>query len=210
MFRALTILILFFSHVLFAQSHQVSSNVISTSLYQPFASVGGYTLAFERILDPGYSLNLAQFSYKLSATSISDTKKSKIASIGDAVFYDEDAFKYSGFLVVPEIKYYFTWDAPMGVYINIFGIYSDYLESYTDEKIDSFDDYEKTYNTLGRGIGTGFQFNIYKKLTLDIFGGYQISSISSKTKAFGEVDFTNNPKEKIDGLYMNAYLGINF
>ncbi|MEE3038074.1 MAG: hypothetical protein VX344_06620 [Bacteroidota bacterium] len=210
MFRALTILLVLTTIVTNAQTFKVSSNVISTSLYEPFAPVGGYTIAFERILDPGYSLNLAQFSYKLGLTMISDTKKGKIATIGDAVFYDEDAFRYSGFLIVPEIKYYFTWDAPMGVYINVFGSYSDYLETYTDEKVDSFDDYDKKYNTLGRGLGAGFQFNIYKNLTLDIVGGYNISNVSSKTKPIGEDEFIENPDIKEDGLYLNAFLGLNF
>ena len=52
-----------------SQTFRVSDNVLSTSLYQPFAQVGGYTLAFERMLDPGYSRNAAQFSYKVMRPS---------------------------------------------------------------------------------------------------------------------------------------------
>lgn len=211
MFRAFLVgIVVLISSYVNAQTFQVSSNVLSTSLYQPFASVGGYTLAFERILDPGYSLNLAQFSYKLNLTLISDSKKGRIASIGNTIFYDEDAYQYSGFMVVPELKYYITWDAPMGIYFNVFGIYNEYLETYTDEKLESFEDFEKKYNSLGRGVGAGFQFNVYKKLTLDIVGGYHNTEITSKTKNFGDVDFVDDPKENDDGLYINAYLGFNF
>lgn len=211
MFRAFLVgIVVLISAYANAQTLQVSSNVLSTSLYQPFASVGGYTLAFERILDPGYSLNLAQFSYKLNLTLISDRKKGRIASIGNTIFYDEDAYQYSGFMIVPELKYYITWDAPMGIYLNVFGIYNEYLETYTDEKLDSFDDFEKKYNGLGRGVGTGFQFNVYKKLTIDVVGGYHITDVTTQTKQFGEVDFVEDPKENEDGLYINVFLGFNF
>ena len=69
-----------------SQTFRVSDNVLSTSLYQPFAPVGGYTLAFERMLDPGYSRNAAQFSYKINATLLSDKKRRKLLISMDSPF----------------------------------------------------------------------------------------------------------------------------
>ena len=148
-----------------SQTFRVSDNVLSTSLYQPFAPVGGYTLAFERMLDPGYSRNAAQFSYKINATLLSDKKKAEIANIDGQPFYNPDAFRYNGFMFVPELKYYFTWDAPMGVYLNVFGTYSSYLESYTDEKVNSNGGYDKKISELGRGLGAGIQYIIFRNIT---------------------------------------------
>ena len=58
-----SILILFLLHSfsLLSQSYRIPTNVVSTSLFQPFAPISGYTISFERIIDPGYSINAAQF-----------------------------------------------------------------------------------------------------------------------------------------------------
>ena len=66
---------------LFSQSFRVPKNVVSTSLFQPFASISGYTISFERLIDPGYSLNAAQFSYKLNTTLISYNQKKSIQQL---------------------------------------------------------------------------------------------------------------------------------
>lgn len=204
------LLCVLFSVFSYAQTFKVSDNVLSTSLYQPFASVGGYSLAFERMLDPGYSRNAAQFSYKLNATLLSDKKKAEITNIDGQIFYDPDAFKYSGFMFVPEAKYYLTWDAPMGLYLNVFGTYSSYLETYTDEKENSNTGYDKKFTEIGRGVGAGIQFLIFKNLAMDIVGGYHLIDISSKTKPENSDEFTNNPDSKTDKLYINVFLGVNF
>ena len=70
---SILILFLIISTSLFSQSFRVTKNVVSTSLFQPFAPISGYTISFERLIDPGYSLNAAQFSYKLNTTLISLT-----------------------------------------------------------------------------------------------------------------------------------------
>ena len=129
---SILIFLLSLSYSLFSQSFRIPQNVVSTSLYQPFAPLGGYTISFERLIDPGYSLNAAQFSYKLNTTLISYNQKKEYATIDSQVFYDKEAYKFFGFTILPELRYYFTWDAPLGVYASVFGSYTDYSEIYSD------------------------------------------------------------------------------
>ena len=67
----LVLCILTFSCSVFSQTFKVSQNIISASVFQPITTEGGYTLSFERMIDPGYSRNIAQFSYKMNITLIS-------------------------------------------------------------------------------------------------------------------------------------------
>ena len=206
--------ILFFflvlSPSLFSQSFRVPKNVLSTSLYQPFAPEGGYTISYERMLDPGYSYNVAQFSYKMNFTLISSSDRRMVGQDSTQVFYDSDSYQYSGYFILPEFKYYFTWDAPMGIYISVFGSYSDYTKTYSDVRIGDIASYEKNFSKIGRGIGAGFQFNIFNDFCLDIVGGYHLQNVSSETKRFGSDEFLENPKERDEKLYLNLHFGINF
>lgn len=210
--KKISILIFLFSlsSSIYSQTFRVSKNVISTSLVQPFVPVGGYTIAYERMIDPGYSSNAAQFSYKLNATLISSTKKAKFTTVNSQIFYDEDAYQFSGYSILPELKYYFTWDAPMGVYFDLFGNYTSYSSIYTDIAISEVESEEKRFKKIGRGVGLGFQFKIFDNYTLDIIGGYHLQNINSETKGLGSDEFVENPKEKDEKLYFNAFLGINF
>ena len=74
---------------LFSQSHRVSKNVLSTSLFQSFAPEGGYTISYERMLDPGYSSNAAQFSYKMNFTLISSSDRRSVVKIAHKFFMIE-------------------------------------------------------------------------------------------------------------------------
>lgn len=203
------IFLLIITTSLFSQSFRVPKNVISTSLYQPFAPVGAYTISFERLIDPGYSLNAAQFSCKLNTTLISYNQKKEYTTIDSQVFYDKEAFQFFGFTILPELRYYFTWDAPFGVYVSIFGSYTDYSEIYSDINNESAS-YEKKYSIFGRGIGAGFQFKFFEYYTLDIIGGYHPQNINSKTKSFESEEFLENPLLEDEKLYLNLHLGINF
>ncbi len=203
------ILFLVLSSSLFSQSFRVPKNVVSTSLYQPFASEGGYTISFERIIDPGYSLNAAQFSYKLNTTIFSYNQKKEFTTINSQVFYNKEAYQFFGYSILPELRYYFTWDAPVGVYISIFGSYTDYSEIYSDINNEATN-YEKKYSIIGRGIGAGFQFKFFESYTLDIIGGYHPQNINSKTKFFESEEFIENPLLVEEKLYFNLHLGINF
>ena len=98
----------------------------------------------------------------------------------------------------------------MGIYINLFGSYTDYIKTYTDVRIGEASSYEKKYTKIGRGIGAGFQFKIFSDFTLDIVGGYHLQNVSTETKSYGSDEFLENPKEKDENLYLNVGFGINF
>ena len=49
----------------------------------------------------------------MNITLISKLRSQNIQRLDSQVFYDEDAYRFSGFSILPEIKYYFTWNAPM-------------------------------------------------------------------------------------------------
>ncbi len=206
----ITILFVLFLTSVYSQSFKVSKNVISTSLLNQFTDLSGYNISYERMLDPGYSLNVAQFSYKLNASIISNKKKAVFTSINTQSFFDEDAYLYKGYSILPEIKYYFTWNAPVGFYLNIFGSYTNYTRSYTNIQISDEVSEEKSFKNLGRGIGSGFQFKVFKNFTLDIVGGYHLQNITSKTKLLGNEDFIENPMMKSEKLYANIFFGIIF
>jgi len=203
------VFIFFIIEVTYSQSFRVPKNVISTSLFQPFSQIGGYTLSYERIIDPGYSSNASQFSFKLNTTFISSTKREEYTRINSQVFYDEDAYKYTGYFILPELKYYFTWDAPIGAYISLFINYTDYNEVYNNIN-NVTESYEKNISELGRGIGAGFQFNIINNSTVDVIMGYNPKVVNSKTKDFGSSSYSSIIKSKEDKIYFNINLGFNF
>ena len=90
----ITILFVLFLTSVYSQSFKVSKNVISTSLLNQFTDLSGYNISYERMLDPGYSLNVAQFSYKLNASIISNKKKAVFTSINTQSFFDEAGVKW--------------------------------------------------------------------------------------------------------------------
>ena len=192
-----------------AQSFLVNKNVISTSLFTPFENPRAYGLSFERMLDKGQSINVAQFSVKLNAKLINDTKPWSYGVFEGVKIYDNEAFQYSGFSFVPEAKYYFGWDSPFGPYFSLYGSYTQYRESFKDES-NNVNNYNTKFTRIGRGVGAGYQFRIGRLLAMDIGGGYIMEDVSSKKQKFGETDFTALDKEKEDGLRVAVTFGVSF
>lgn len=207
----LTLFFSFFlvSGLLQAQTFNTSSHIISTPLYAPFEDPRSFGLSYERMLDKGQSPNAAQFAVKFNLKKISDKKKWTYTQFDGIDVFDEDAFQYSGFSFIPEVKYYFTWDAPFGVYFNLFGALTTYTESFYNI-IDYTANYNKRFIKVGRGIGLGYQFRIRKVLSMDINAGYMMEDVSPSQQSFGETEFTALNKLKEDGLRINATFGFSF
>ena len=125
----LTVILCLVSHFLFAQNTTVPKNIITTSLSPFFEKPAGFGIAYERMLDQGRSDNVAQFSLKLDMKKISDTERDAFQTFEDRLIYNEDAYQYSGYIITPEIKYYFGWSAPFGLYFSVWK-HSFYQESF--------------------------------------------------------------------------------
>ena len=205
----LTVVICVFSNILFAQNAPVQKNIISSNLLQFFEQPAGFGIAYERMLDKGRSNNVAQFSVKLDVKKISDADRDAYQTYEGQLIYDEDAFKYSGYALMPEMKYYFGWDAPFGPYFSLYGIYSFYQESFKDLANEN-NNYNMNISSFGRGVGTGYQFRIKEFLVLDLAVGYIIQDKKSEKQAYGENDFTPINDEKKDGLRIALSIGTAF
>ena len=151
----LTVVLCLVSHFLLAQYTPVPKNIITTSLSHFFENPAGFGIAYERMLDQGRSNNVAQFSLKLDLKKISDTERDAFQTFEDRLIYNEDAYQYSGYVITPEVKYYFGWSAPFGPYFSLFGKYSFYQESFTDIA-DENNNYNSIITVFGRGLGAGY------------------------------------------------------
>ena len=205
----LTVILCLVSHFLFAQNTTVPKNIITTSLSQFFEKPAGFGIAYERMLDQGRSDNVAQFSLKLDMKKISDTERDAFQTFEDRLIYNEDAYQYSGYIITPEIKYYFGWSAPFGPYFSLFGKYSFYQESFTDIA-DENNNYNSNITAFGRGLGAGYQIKIKELVVVDLGLGYMIQDKKSDIQLFGEDGFTPLSDEKKDGVRIAVSLGYAF
>lgn len=205
----LTVVLCLVSHFLFAQYTPVPKNIITTSLSQFFEKPAGFGIAYERMLDQGRSNNVAQFSLKLDLSKISDNERDAFQTFEDRLIYNEDAYQYSGYVITPEVKYYFGWNAPFGPYFSLFGKYSFYKESFKDIA-DENNNYNSNIIAFGRGLGAGYQIKIKELVVVDLGLGYMIQDKKSDKKGFGEDGFTPINDEKKDGLRIAVSLGTAF
>ena len=207
----LTIVLCVFSNILLAQYTPVPKNILTTSLSQFFEKPAGFGIAYERMLDKGRSNNAAQFGVKLDFKKISDTDRDAYQTFEGQLIYNENAYKYSGYALTPEVKYYFGWDAPFGLYFSLFGKYATFKESFEDKAENGeINNYDKNITSFGRGLGTGYQFKIKELVVIDLGIGYIIQDTKSEKQGFGEDGFSPMSDEKKDGLRLSVSLGTAF
>lgn len=193
-----------------SSAQSFNDNIISTSITSPMFKPSSYSLSFEHVLDKGYSLNVAQLSYKLNLNIIYDNTKAKVGEYNKTDFFDTDAYQFRGYSIVPELRYYFTWDAPMGFYFSLYGGYAVFNETYIDTDIGDLQSYVKKTTAIARGFGAGYQYKLVGILVMDVTVGYLVENLNSSIKLYAESEYNSLPKETDDGLYFNATLGFPF
>ena len=50
---------------------------------------------------------------------ISDSDRDAYQIFEGQLIYNEKAYEYSGYALTPEVKYYFGWNAPFGLYFSV-------------------------------------------------------------------------------------------
>jgi len=142
---------------------QVKSNVIKTNIFGVFA--GQFQLGYERVLNEKMSVQLMPGLVTFSSSGSSSD------------FFGTDTYSAttSGFIIVPEFRFYPTYaknDVPKGFYAAPFFrlrmVTQDYYDTglYPDYKNVSYVD--KT-TTIGGGLVLGYQFLMGDVFSFDIF-----------------------------------------
>ncbi|MBO9702278.1 MAG: DUF3575 domain-containing protein [Sporocytophaga sp.] len=193
----LTLSLLFFAVVnSFAQKAD-PKNVLKIGFPELFAA--SLNLAYERAINDKVSFQVTggyrhiQDSYGITWTDNDNTRS-------------EDRKIYSGYTVVPELKYYLTnttWAAPKGFYISAFGRYGKYDVEFNDNTTPN-NDYNATYSytEAGGGVLGGFQFIFAKVFVMDFYIGPQMKLRTLQPVTYENKRIITDPKKAA------SYIGV--
>ena len=90
-------------------------------------------------------------------------------------------YKYSGFGISPELRFYFAGEAPRGFFAALGGTANFYTETvnFTDPfGIDPPEEYINQLTAFGGGVIAGYQWIIGDVFVIDLFGGANYLSVS--------------------------------
>ena len=111
----------------------------------------------------------------------------------------------SGFIVIPEFRYYLGDEAPRGLYIAPFGRYRS-----VKTQVDSDEASSQTRSAVGGGFVLGYQYKLANGLTFDLFLGPQFKSTSTTS----EGDYDNYgfalDDESDTGIRFGLNMGFGF
>lgn len=186
------LIILFVGPALFAQEDK--NNIIKMNIFGLF--VGQSQLSYERAINENFSAQL----------SLGYISRNQDLSIGTAGM----EYKTTGFLVVPEVRYYFT-DVINGLYGAAFLRYRS-----TELKVENQDKegYRQDRDTYGGGLLFGYQVLLGDAdiVALDFFLGPQYKKVDQSGKVYTNEDsseFENEDELKIEKDGIGVRLGIN-
>ncbi len=161
-------------------------------------AVGQFQFGYEHALNENSSV-------QLSAGIISRTWDGGIDFGGLSSSFEQ---KNSGFIVIPEYRYYFAGEALKGVYAGAFARFRSLGIDYTTTTGSDAVTSEFSRTAVGGGAILGYQFIISDKVLIDLFLGPQFKSVSTEVDANGD-DFDLNILEgESDGFGIR--FGLNF
>lgn len=202
--RLILFVVLFGTSNLIAQEEK---NVIKANVISPL--FGQYQLAYERVLIP-------ELSVQLSAGILSGKNEGNTLISGTEYSYEN---KRSGFIAIPEVRYYPWGRAPKNFFISGFGRLHMANNKLTDQGsgttgIEQSLSRERVVTTIGGGSALGFQWISSGGFSFDIFAGAHYKSRSVKTtyetaalnNASTNSDFDSVGDELFNQKYINFSL----
>lgn len=187
----------------FSLNAQEQTNVIKTNILGPIA--GQYQLAYERALT-------SNFSAQLSAGYLGG--KSNGSSLINGAEYSYDSQR-TGFIVIPEVRWYPFGEAPRGLFLGGFGRFRQANNNLTDSGtgttgIDQNLSRDRKVTTIGGGAVVGFQWISKGGFSLDLFIGSAYKSRSTDTTyelaALNEASDNKDYDSVGDELFNQKYL----
>ncbi len=143
------------------------TNVLKTNVLGYLA--GQYQLAYERVINP-------HFSAQLSAGFLTGNSDGTLGTNS----YDS---KRTGYIIIPEARYYFGGRAPKRFYVGAFARYRHANNDLTDKTWTSGGtgtnqdlSRERKVNSIGGGLVAGYQVITRGGFTFDVFAGPQYKS----------------------------------
>lgn len=150
------------------ESNSEFKHIIKTNVLGYFA--GQYQLAYEHAINNN-------FSAQLSAGFLTGS--------GSATGYETNR---TGFILIPEVRYYFGGNAPERLYVGAFARYRHASNKLTDENFTNGGtgtnqdlSRKRKVNSVGGGMILGYQVIAGRGFTFDIFAGPQYKSRSQNT-----------------------------
>lgn len=161
---------LFITSATFAQRRSFHNNdrtnVIKHNIFGVFS--GQYQLAYEKIVSDHFAL-------QLSLGYIGGGNESGSSTVnGENHNYSVSS---SGFIAIPEIRYYFGENGPKGMYVAGLMRYRHKEKDLKDSEngtsgINQDLSRTKTIKAFGGGVVLGYQWVTQKGFSIDLFGGY--------------------------------------
>ncbi len=152
---------------------EAQKNVVKTTLFSLLGG-GQYQLAYERVVFPNLSFQIS------AGIIIEGSQGDGLGFLKDKKLYTADLVKKNGFILIPEVRYYFKGQAPEKIFIGGFARFRQINKQYEDTSDDASNgtqdiDQDLSYvykrNTSGIGVHLGYQWISKSGLSLEIFAG---------------------------------------
>lgn len=154
------------------------------------AMVGQYQLTYERALNDRFSIGLSPgYISRDGSISVNDVQITKSMT--------------TGFIVIPEGKFYFKETFDDGFYAGAFIRYKNLNTNYTDLDGGTYDwSYKLNRSVIGGGVCLGYHYTISDRISMDYFIGPHYKSVSTKT-TFNNPGITENDLPEFDGSFFD-------
>ncbi len=165
--------------VLALETEAQKKNVVKTTLWSLLG--GQYRLAYERVVFPNLS-----FQISAGIIVLKQPESERNPPTGGGKSYNIELGNQNGFILIPEVRYYFKGQAPEKIFIGGFARFRQKNTQYEDtsdvingtQGIDQNLSYVLRRNVSGMGVHLGYQWISKSGLSLEIFAGPAYKSIT--------------------------------